>query len=68
MLPIYQLVLNLTGQSSNILCMYDGKAMAYREKLGCEEKGRPGETAQWACACHLYVYLEEFNKAYEMFD
>ena len=68
MLPIYQLVLNLTGRSSNVLSMYEGKAMAYRARLGWETKGRPGETAQWSYACHLYVYLEEFDKANEMFD
>lgn len=68
MLPIYQLVLNLTGKSSDTLSMYDGKAMDYRRKLDWQKKDRPAETAQWSYACHLYVYLEEFDKAYEMYD
>ena len=68
MLPIYQLVLNLTGQNHDILDMYRGKAMDYREKLGWGTKSRDGEEAQWSYSLHLYVYCEAWDLAYDMYD
>ena len=66
MLPLYQIVLNLTGQSKNILDMYNGEAMDYRAKIGW--KNRDGEIAQWSYSLALYVYCEEWEKANEMYD
>jgi hypothetical protein len=69
MLPLFQLVLNLTGHTNNILDMYHGEAMAYRTKAGWgNENGRPGELAQWSYSLHLYVYCEEWDLANEMYD
>ena len=68
MLPLYQLVLNLVGQTNNVLDMYHGDAMYYRTILGWGgEKGRDGEIAQWSYSLHLYVYCEEWEKATEMY-
>ena len=68
MLPIYQLVLNLTGQTRDILDMYHGKAMDYRTKLGWGTTNRDGEEAQWSYSMHLYVYCEAWELAYDMYD
>lgn len=63
MLPIYQLILNLTGQNSNILDMYNGKGMEYRARLGWGKTSRDGEEAQWSYSMHLYVYCEAWELA-----
>lgn len=68
MLPIYQLILNLTGQSDNILDMYNGKAMDFRSKLGWGCPSRDGEVAQWAYSLQLYVYCENWALAGDMYD
>lgn len=68
MLPIYQLVLNLTGESENILDMYSGKAMDFRNQLGWGVSSRDGEEAQWAYSLQLYVYCENWSLAGEMYD
>lgn len=69
MLPLFQLVMNLTGRTSNILDMYNGGAMCYRTMIGWGgDKGRSGELAQWSYSLHLYVYCEEWDMANEMYD
>jgi tetratricopeptide (TPR) repeat protein len=66
MLPLYQVVLNLTGESKNILDMYTGEAMDYRTKIGW--MNRDGEIAQWSYSLSLYVYCQEWEKATEMYN
>lgn len=68
MLPIYQLVLNLTGNSPDILDMYHGKAMDHRERLGWGQRSRDGEEAQWAYSLQLYVYCDNWALADEMYN
>ena len=68
MLPIYQMILNLTGNSDNILDMYNGQAMEFRIKLGWGKTSRDGEVAQWAYSLQLYVYCENWSLAEEMYD
>lgn len=64
--PVYQCVLNLTGQSSNVLDMANGKACEYRIKLGYEN--RIGEQAEWSYHMQIAFYCEEFVLATELYE
>lgn len=59
--PVYQCILNLTGQSDSILDMSHGKAMDYRTKLGWEE--RTGEHAEWSFHMQIAFYCEDYALA-----
>jgi hypothetical protein len=65
-LPLHQCLLNLTGQSDDILDLSRGKAMDYRAKVGW--KGGTGEETEWSQAMQLYVYCEEYQLATNMYD
>jgi hypothetical protein len=59
--PLYQCILNLTGQSDDILDMAHGEAVEYRTRLGWEN--RTGEHAQWSYNMQLAFYCAEYDVA-----
>lgn len=59
--PLYQCILNLTGQSDDILDMALGEAVEYRTKLGWEN--RTGEHAQFSYHMQLSFYCAEYDVA-----
>jgi predicted ATPase len=64
--PIHQCILNLTGQSEDILNLDEGTATEYREKVGWES--RAGEQVQWSYMMQLAVYSEDLEQATAMYE
>jgi hypothetical protein len=64
--PIHQCILNLTGQSEDILSLDEGTATEYRVKVGWES--RAGEQVQWSYTMQLAVYCEDLEQATAMYQ
>jgi len=62
--PVYQCVLNLTGQSDNVLDMSHGKAIAYRTKH--KWPNRTGEHAEWSYYMQISFYCQDYAQATEL--
>lgn len=64
--PLYQCVLNLTGQTDDILDMASGTACDYRTRLGwtC----RTGEQAGWSHQMQIAFYCEKFDLATSLYE
>lgn len=65
-LPIWQCVLNLTGNSSNVLDVENGEARDRQHDVG-NENGL-GQQACWSYAMQLAVYMGNLDVASEMAD
>jgi predicted ATPase len=63
-LPIWQCVLNLTGQSNNPIDVEHGEGRDRQHEIGNEN--RVGEQACWSYSMQIAVYLNEFGMANTM--